>query len=31
MGNALDLGYDVIHHGKVSPQGFAATTQPCRS
>jgi hypothetical protein len=25
MGNALDLGDDIIHHGKASPQALAAT------
>lgn len=25
MGNALDLGYDVIHHRKASPRGLPAT------
>jgi hypothetical protein len=31
MRNALDLGYNVIHHGKASPQGFEATIHRCRS
>ena len=31
MGNALDLGYDVIHHGKASPQGLASTKRRSRS
>ena len=31
MGNALDLGYEVIHHGKASPQGLVATERLGRS
>ena len=31
MGNVLDLGDDIIHHGKASPQALAATKRRGRS